>query len=94
MEKLQFKLEKFEGPMDLLLHLISKHKLNIYDIEISSLLEQYLNYINDMKAADMEVTSEFLEMAARLVYMKTCSLLPEDKEEEEQLKRELTGQLL
>ena len=94
MEKLQFKLEKFEGPLDLLLHLISKHKLNIYDIEISSLLEQYLNYINDMKAADMEVASEFLEMAARLVYMKTCSLLPEDKEEQEQLKRELTGQLL
>lgn len=93
MEKLQFKLEIFEGPLDLLLHLINKHKLNIYDIEISQLLEQYLDTINDMKALNLEVTSEFLEMAARLVYIKTCSLLPKS-EEEEKLKKELTGQLL
>lgn len=93
MEKLQFKLESFEGPLDLLLHLINKHKLNIYDIEISQLLEQYLDYINNMKALNLEVTSEFLEMAARLVYIKTCSLLPKS-EEEEKLKQELTGQLL
>lgn len=69
--QLNFKLDVFEGPLDLLLHLISKHKLNINDIEISKLLEQYLDVIAEMKMADLEVASEFLEMAARLVYIKT-----------------------
>ena len=64
MEKLQFKLEAFEGPLDLLLHLISKHKLNINDIEISLLLEQYLDYIDGLKEQDFEIAGEFLEMAA------------------------------
>ncbi len=91
--QLNFKLDVFEGPLDLLLHLISKHKLNINDIEISKLLEQYLDAIAEMKMADLEVTSEFLEMAARLVYIKTVSLLPRHEEAEE-LKKELTGQLL
>ncbi|MEG0692449.1 MAG: segregation/condensation protein A, partial [Oscillospiraceae bacterium] len=93
MEKLLFKLNVFEGPLDLMLHLISKHKLHINDIEISLLLEQYIDYIEDMKAADLEVASEFLAMAARLVYIKTVSLLPQ-QEEGEELKRELEGQLL
>ena len=89
--QLNFKLDVFEGPLDLLLHLISKHKLNINDIEISKLLEQYLDVIAEMKMADLEVASEFLEMAARLVYIKTVSLLPRH-EEAEDLKKELTGQ--
>lgn len=93
MGKLLFKLDVFEGPLDLLLKLISKHKLDINDIEISLLLEQYLNYIDDMKAADLEVASEFLTMAARLVYIKTVSLLPQS-DEGEVLKRELEGQLI
>lgn len=93
MEQLEFKLEVFEGPMDLLLHLISKHKLNIYDIPIAELLEQYLHYIEQMKMADLEVTSDFLAMAAHLVYIKTVSLLPKH-EEAEDLKKELQGQLL
>jgi len=93
LEQLNFRLEVFEGPLDLLLHLISKHKLNIVDIEITSLLEQYLDYIEQMKLADLDVASEFLEMAARLVYIKTVSLLPKH-EEAETLKRELTGELL
>ncbi len=93
MEKLTFKLETFEGPLDLLLNLISTHKLDIYDIEISKLLEQYLLYIDNMKQMDLYVASEFLEMAARLVYIKTVSLLPKH-EEVEQLKAELTGELL
>ena len=76
MEKLNFKLEVFEGPLDLMLYLISKHKLNIYDISITALLEQYLDYIEQMKMADLEVASEFLAMAAHLVYIKTVSLLP------------------
>lgn len=91
--ELSFKLDVFEGPLDLLLHLISKHQLNIYDIEISVLLEQYLNYIDDLKEADMEVAGEFLQMAARLIYIKTVSLLPK-YEEAEELKKELTGQLI
>lgn len=93
MEKLLFKLNIFEGPLDLMLQLIAKHKLNINDIEISLLLEQYINIIEEMKSADLEVASEFLTMAARLVYIKTVSLLPVNNEGEE-LKRELEGQLL
>lgn len=94
MEKLSFTLDVFEGPLDLLLHLISKHKLNINDIEISKLLEQYIAYIERAKEQDLEVASEFLAMAARLVYIKTVSLLPRHDEEGEELKRELEGQLL
>ncbi len=90
---LQFHLGEFEGPLELLLFLISKHKLDIRDIEISVLLEQYLDYIGQMQSADLEVASEFLEMAARLVYIKTVSLLPKP-EEGEKLKEELQGQLL
>lgn len=93
MEQLQYKLEVFEGPMDLLLSLISKHKLDIYDIPIMELVEQYTDYVRRMQEADMDVASEFLEMAARLVYIKTVSLLPKNEEAEE-LKRELTGELL
>ena len=93
MEKIQYKLEVFEGPMDLLLHLISKHKLNINDIPIFELVEQYTAYVRQMQEADMDVASEFIEMAARLIYIKTVSLLPV-YEEAKQLKEELTGELL
>ena len=90
---LSYKLDVFEGPLDLLLNLIAKNKLNIYDIPIAELLEQYKAQIHEMQAADMDVASEFLEMAARLVHIKSVSLLPK-KEEEAALKQELTGQLL
>lgn len=93
MEQLSFKIEVFEGPLDLLLHLISKHKLNINDIPISELVDQYLDYIDRMAQMDMEIAGEFLEMAARLIYIKTVSLLPK-YEEAEELKRELTGRLI
>ncbi len=93
MEKMSFKLEVFEGPLDLLLYLISKHKLNINDIPIFTLLEQYLDYMDKMSEQNMEIAGEFLEMAARLVYIKTVSLLPQ-KEEAEQLKKELQGRLI
>lgn len=92
-ETLSYKLDVFEGPLDLLLNLIAKNKLNIYDIPIAELLEQYMAQIHEMQAADMDVASEFLEMAARLVHIKSVSLLPK-KEEEVALKQELTGQLL
>ena len=90
----EFKLEKFEGPLDLLLSLIAKHKLDIYDIPISELLEQYLAYIEKMRVHDMDIASEFLEMASRLVYLKTIMLLPQHEEEAEVLKSELEGQLI
>ena len=92
-ETLSYKLDVFEGPLDLLLNLIAKNKLNIYDIPIAELLEQYMAQIHEMQAADMDVAREFLEMAARLVHIKSVSLLPK-KEEEAALKQELTGQLL
>ena len=93
METISFKLEVFEGPLDLLLSLIAKHKLNICDIEISKLLEQYLLYIDQAHEQNLELAGEFLEMAARLIYIKTASLLPQP-EEAEQMKRELEGALI
>lgn len=93
MTALSFKLDKFEGPLDLLLFLISKHKLNINDIPIAELLEQYLSSIEDMKERDIEVAGEFLEMAAKLIYIKTVSLLPQPNEAET-LKKELEGRLI
>ena len=90
---LQYRLEAFEGPLDLLLALIAKNKLNIYDIRISELLEQYMEQINAMQEQDLDIASEFLEMASRLVYIKSVMLLPKHEEAEE-LKKELTGQLL
>lgn len=92
MEELSFKLEIFEGPLDLMLMLIAKHKLNIRDIEISVLLEQFLLYLDKMQEADIEIAGEFMEMAARLIYIKTAALLP--KHEVEELKKELEGTLI
>ncbi len=91
-ESLSFKLEVFEGPLDLMLSLIAKHKLNIYDIEISKLCEQFLLYLEQMKQADMDIAGEFLEMAARLVLIKSSALLP--KYEADELKKELEGALI
>ncbi|WP_283607427.1 segregation and condensation protein A [Faecalispora anaeroviscerum] len=93
MEKLSYHLDVFNGPLDLLLALISKNKVEICEISISELLDQYLEQIGRMQEQQMEVSSEFLEMAARLVYLKTVSLLPKNEEAEE-LRRELTGQLM
>ena len=92
-EKLSFKLEAFEGPLDLLLTLISKHKLNIYDIEITTLLSQYMEYMDALDEADYDSAGDFLAMAARLVYIKTCSLLPQ-AEEAQEMKKELEGELI
>lgn len=79
--------------MDLLLHLISKHKININDIPIVELVNQYVAYVRSMQEQDFDVAGEFLEMAARLIYIKTVSLLPKH-EEAEILKKELTGELI
>ena len=70
METISYKVPGFEGPLDLLLHLVQKHKLNIMDIPIAELLEQYMRTIEDWKAINLDIATEFLEMAARLVHIK------------------------
>ena len=89
-----YKLPCYEGPLDLLLNLIAKNKINIYDIQISELLEQYMEQIKLMQENQMDIASEFLTMASRLVYIKSAMLLPKYEDEAEELKKELTGQLL
>jgi len=78
------KLEAFEGPLDLLLHLIDKNKINIYDIPIALITEQYLDYIRQMEAKNLDIMSEFLVMAATLVKIKSRMLLPAPENEEEE----------
>ena len=90
---ISYKLPSFEGPLDLLLYLIRKNKLNICDIPIKELLDQYVQAIEQMQQADLEVETSFLEMAARLVHMKSAFLLPR-QEEAEQLRKELEGELI
>ena len=80
MQQLSFEINGVTTPMDVLLTLIAKHKLNIYDIAISQLLEQYLNYLADCQEQDLELAGAFLEMAARLIYLKTAALLPKPQE--------------
>ena len=81
MSAYEIKLSAFEGPLDLLLHLISKAKIDIKDIFISQITEQYLEYIEDMPE-DMELASDFLQMAATLIYIKSRALLPRAKDED------------
>lgn len=80
--KVTFKLEAFEGPLDLLLHLIDKSELDIYDIPIKVITEQYMEYIQSMQELELEVTSEFLVMAATLLSIKSKMLLPKPPVEE------------
>lgn len=94
---LSVKLEAFEGPLDLLLHLIDKNKVDIYDIPIVEITEQYLDYIRQMETQDMNVMSEFLLMAATLVDIKCRMLLPKEvneEGEEEDPRAELVQKLL
>lgn len=91
------KLEVFEGPLDLLLHLIDKNKIDIYDIPIVEITEQYLDYIRQMQTEDMNVMSEFLVMAATLLDIKCRMLLPKEineEGEEEDPRAELVQRLL
>ena len=92
-QTITFKLEDFEGPLDLLLYLVSKNKMNIYDIEIVALIDQYVSMVNGLPVYQMESASGFIEMAARLVQMKSYFLLPKS-EAAERMKEELTGMLV
>jgi segregation and condensation protein A len=84
MEAYTVKVDVFEGPLDLLLHLIKQNQLDIYDIPIALITEQYLEYIRIMKALDLTIAGEFLVMAATLMYIKSRMLLPAPIEEEEE----------
>ena len=94
---LTVKLQVFEGPLDLLLHLLDKNKVNIYDIPIVEITKQYMEYIEEMKRHDLNILSEFMVMAATLIDIKSRMLLPsmgEESEEEEDPRNELVQQLL
>ena len=87
-KKYAIKTENFEGPLDLLCHLIDKNKMNINDIKISDITDQYLEYIKQMEEMNLDITSEFLVMASTLLYLKSKSLLPKQESEEEELTEE------
>ncbi len=83
MEAIQYRLEAFEGPLDLLLSLIQKNKMSIENIEINVICEQYLAYIEEAQSMDMDLASEFIVMASELMLIKSKLLLPKPEEEEE-----------
>ncbi len=94
---LEVKLQAFEGPLDLLLHLIDKNKVNIYDIPIVEITDQYMEYVKTMDKQDLNIVSEFLVMAATLLDIKSKMLLPKEvneDEEEEDPRQELVEKLL
>lgn len=88
MESLSFKLDVFEGPLDLLLHLIQKNKVSIYDIPIATITEQYFEALEIMEELDLEISSEFCVMASHLLLIKSKMLLPKPVEEDEEDPRE------
>ncbi len=95
--ELEFKLEKFEGPLDLLLHLIDRNKVDIYDIPIAQITDQYMAYVREMDEENLDVMSEFLVMAATLLDIKCRMLLPKEvneEGEEEDPRAELVQKLL
>jgi len=94
---IEVKLTAFEGPLDLLLHLIEKNKIDIYDIPISVITEQYLEYLDEMRQADLDIMSEFLVMATTLLRIKSQMLLPKEVNEdgeEEDPREELVQRLI
>ena len=86
--KYPIKIENFEGPLDLLCHLIDKNKMDICDVKISKIADQYIDYINAMEEMNLEIASEFLIMASALIYLKSKSLLPKETDDEEELSEE------
>lgn len=86
--KYKVKIENFEGPLDLLCHLIDKNKMNICDIKISEITDQYIEYLNKMEELNLEIASEFLIMASTLLYLKSKTVLPNEVESEKELTEE------
>ena len=86
--KYSIKINNFEGPLDLLCHLIDKNKMDIYDINISEITDQYIKYIEQMEKMNLEITSEFLVMSSTLLYLKSKHLLPKQQDDEEEITEE------
>lgn len=86
--KYAIKIENFEGPLDLLCHLIDKNKMKIYDINLSEITDQYIEYIKEQEKLNLEIASEFLVMASTLLYLKSKNLLPKQEEDEEEITEE------
>ena len=94
---MDFKINEFEGPLDLLLHLIKESKMNIMDIEIEKITDQYMNYLDLQEKMNLEIASEYLVMASELIELKSKLLLPNPKNEEgeeEDPREELVNRLL
>lgn len=87
-KKYSIKIDNFEGPLDLLCYLIDKNKMNIYDINLAEIANQYIEYLNAMEKMNLEIASEFIVMASTLLYLKSKNLLPKQEEEEEEITEE------
>ena len=87
-QKYAIKIDNFEGPLDLLCHLIDKNKMNIYDINLSQITDQYIEYLKEQEKLNLEIASEFLVMASTLLYLKSKNLLPKQEEEDEEITEE------
>ena len=87
-KKYSIKIDNFEGPLDLLIYLIEKNKMDIYDIHLAEITEQYIEYLNAMEKLNLEIASEFLVMASSLLYLKSKRLLPKEEEDTEELTEE------
>ena len=94
MEDLSYKLDQYEGPLDLLLSLIAKNKVNIIDISIAEICDQYIAYIEEARKMDLEIASEFITMASELMLLKSRTLLPKDDEDDTDPRAELIDTLL
>ena len=86
--KYAIKINNFEGPLDLLCHLIDKNKMNINDINLSEITDQYIQYLNLQEQMNLEIASEFLVMASTLLYLKSKKLLPKTEDDEEEITSE------
>ena len=87
-KKYAIKIDNFEGPLDLLCHLIDKNKMNIYGINLSEITDQYIAYLKEQESLNLEIASEFLVMATTLLFLKSKNLLPKQEEEEEEITEE------
>lgn len=87
-KKYSIKIDNFEGPLDLLCYLIDKNKMNIYDVKLTEITDQYIEYLNAMEDMNLEIASEFVVMASTLLYLKSKKLLPKQEEEEEEITEE------
>lgn len=93
-KKYAIRIDNFEGPLDLLCHLIDKNKMNIYEINLSEITDQYIDYLKEQEQLNLEIASEFLVMASTLLYLKSKNLLPKQEEEEELTEEELIHRII